>query len=97
MRVRTLLVGVAEAAAFLAGLLAAFAGAKRPIILKLNSQVTLIKGNRFSVGGNQNVEPVFDIHYFDFVAILLVYRSIDNAWCQRNPLLIYQVFHPKIV
>ncbi len=42
-----------------------FAGAKRPIILKTNTQVDLIKGNRFSVGGNQNVEPVFDTHYFD--------------------------------
>lgn len=43
----------------------AFAGAKRPLILKTENQVELIKGNRFTIGGSQDVEPTFDIHYFD--------------------------------
>ena len=43
----------------------AFAGAKRPLILKSENKVKLIKGNRFSIGGSQDVEPTFDIHYFD--------------------------------
>ena len=43
----------------------AFAGAKRPIILKRGNNVELIKGNRQSIGGDSNVDVKFDIHHFD--------------------------------
>jgi len=42
-----------------------FAGAKRPLILKIKGEVRLIKGNRFSVGGSQNDSPEFNAHYFN--------------------------------
>lgn len=43
----------------------AFAGAKRPMILKRGDNVELIKGNRQSIGGDSNVDVKFDIHYFE--------------------------------
>jgi serine phosphatase RsbU (regulator of sigma subunit)/Tfp pilus assembly protein PilF len=43
----------------------AFAGAKRPIILKTDNGVELIKGSRYSVGGKQKSITTYDLHYFD--------------------------------
>lgn len=42
-----------------------FAGAKRPIILKTDNIVQLVKGNRFTIGGDINANPSFDLHHFD--------------------------------
>ncbi len=42
-----------------------FAGAKRPLILKKGNEISLIKGSRFSVGGNKNGDVKFDLHEFD--------------------------------
>ncbi len=43
----------------------AFAGAKRPLLLKKGNKIQLIKGNRSSVGGAGAKESSFDTHYFD--------------------------------
>ncbi len=43
----------------------AFAGAKRPLLLKKGNKVQLIKGNRSSIGGSGAKNPLFDTHYFD--------------------------------
>jgi len=43
----------------------AFAGAKRPLLLKKGNKIQLIKGNRSSVGGSGTKVPSFDTHYFD--------------------------------
>lgn len=42
----------------------AFAGAKRPLLLKQNNKVVHTKGNRFSIGGDQKKNPVFKVHNF---------------------------------
>ncbi len=65
----------------------AFAGAKRPIILKTNAKVELIKGSRFTIGGDQLVQPSFDIHYFDVKkgdAIILFTDGIIDQFGGEN-------------
>ena len=41
-----------------------FSGAKRSMLLKHAEEVKLIKGDRFSIGGDQQHEPDFTVHRF---------------------------------
>jgi len=42
-----------------------FSGAKRPVLIKKDGDVQLIKGERFSIGGDQTEEPIFKVHHFN--------------------------------
>lgn len=41
-----------------------FSGAKRPMLIKHKGKVELIKGDKFSIGGDQATEPAFTTHTF---------------------------------
>lgn len=56
-----------------------FSGAKRPLIYTLNGEINVIKGDKYSIGGNQNKTDInFITHYIKIEKGMNIYLTTDG-------------------